>query len=128
MNKKKYWILAMIPVGLLLGVCLGFIIQVCILAVMDDTYFYMAMKIFALLFFGLIVIVFIMALLGKIESKPFHIKLSSDKKVATNTPSELEKCANCGRDIGRLEKTHVFKDNTVCAECYPRLKSQEQKA
>lgn len=126
MNKKKYWILAMIPVGLLLGICLGLIIEICILGVTDDTYFYMATKLFALLFMGLIIILFIMALSGKIESKPFHIKLTSDKKITTNTPSESEKCANCGRVIGKLEKTCLFKDQAVCVECYQRLEKQEQ--
>ena len=34
----------------------------------------------------------------------------------------IEECANCGRTIGRLETAHVFKDQTVCAECFARLK------
>jgi predicted RNA-binding Zn-ribbon protein involved in translation (DUF1610 family) len=34
----------------------------------------------------------------------------------------LEECANCGRTIGRLETACVFKDQTVCADCYARLK------
>ncbi|MGD0785472.1 MAG: hypothetical protein ABR969_06640 [Sedimentisphaerales bacterium] len=64
-------------------------------------------------------------LTGKIKSEPFHIRITSDKKVTTNKLSELEKCANCGRDIGKLEKTHTFKENPVCAECYSILKNQE---
>ncbi len=95
----------------------------------EDTFIKLFMFFSILAFGGAIIggiVLAIMALLGKVESKPFHIKLTSDKKVTTNTPSELEKCANCGRDIGKLEKTHVFKDNTVCVDCYPRLKSQEQ--
>lgn len=37
----------------------------------------------------------------------------------------FEKCANCGKTIGRFEKRCVFKDNIVCAECHSRLKNQE---
>lgn len=97
---------------------------------MEDNFLDTFMLYFAcglMIFGGIGLVVFVvMAFLGKIESKPFHIKLTSDKKVTTNKLSGLEKCANCGRDIGKLEKTYVFKNSTICAECYPRLKSQEQ--
>jgi len=71
------------------------------------------------------VVLIVSLLTGKIESKPFHLKLTTDKKITTNQMSELEKCANCGRDIGKLEKACVFKDQIVCAECHQRLKNQE---
>lgn len=37
----------------------------------------------------------------------------------------LQECANCGRTIGRLEKSYVFEDHIVCSECYLKLKSQK---
>ena len=38
---------------------------------------------------------------------------------------EKEICANCDREIGKLEKAYVYEDNVVCLECYNRLKKQE---
>lgn len=37
----------------------------------------------------------------------------------------LQKCANCGATIGKIEKNYVFEDHVVCSECYQRLKNQE---
>jgi len=47
------------------------------------------------------------------------------KKDKSDKPTTLEKCANCGRNIGNLEKHYVFKDQIVCVECHQRLKNQE---
>jgi hypothetical protein len=38
--------------------------------------------------------------------------------------AEATKCVNCDHVIGNLEKTYVFTDKTVCAECYTKLKAQ----
>jgi len=35
---------------------------------------------------------------------------------------EMKVCANCEREIGRLEKTFLFNGSIVCFECYKRLK------
>lgn len=43
---------------------------------------------------------------------------------ADNKPG-LHKCANCGRTIGKLEKSYVFEDQTVCGDCHQRLESQK---
>lgn len=37
----------------------------------------------------------------------------------------LEKCANCDTIIGKLEKSYVFEDKTVCTYCYKKLNNQE---
>ena len=39
-----------------------------------------------------------------------------------------EVCANGGHRIGRLEQTHVYRDNVVCKLCYNRLKLTEETA
>jgi hypothetical protein len=33
----------------------------------------------------------------------------------------VEKCANCGRVIGKLETPMVWRDNVVCAVCHAKL-------
>jgi DNA-directed RNA polymerase subunit RPC12/RpoP len=35
--------------------------------------------------------------------------------------SSIEKCANCGKPIGKLETPHVLKDEIICADCHSRL-------
>lgn len=40
----------------------------------------------------------------------------------------MERCANCGRELGNLEVTHVHFDNTVCFECKQKLDKQAQDA
>lgn len=35
---------------------------------------------------------------------------------------KIKICANCEREIGKLEKTFLFNGNIVCFECYERLK------
>jgi hypothetical protein len=37
-------------------------------------------------------------------------------------PAETETCANCGQTIGQLEQAYVWKEQTVCAECFGRLR------
>jgi len=32
-----------------------------------------------------------------------------------------ETCANCDREIGRLEEAYLWKNTPVCAECYAKL-------
>ena len=36
-----------------------------------------------------------------------------------------ETCANCDRIVGRLEDVFVWKDSTVCSECYQRLSAAD---
>jgi membrane protein YdbS with pleckstrin-like domain len=38
----------------------------------------------------------------------------------------MEKCGNCGVEIGKLEAAYVWRDNPVCAACYRRLVDQAQ--
>ena len=54
-------------------------------------------------------------------------KLREHAEVARNADDVggLEKCANCGRAIGKLEKSYLFEDHVVCGECHQRLKSQK---
>ncbi len=45
-----------------------------------------------------------------------------------NTPktdsSMVLHCGNCGHEIGKLEKSYIYKGNIVCSECYTKLKNQ----
>lgn len=41
---------------------------------------------------------------------------------------EPQICANCDREIGRLEQTYVYEDNIICLECYNRLKKQAEES
>ena len=38
----------------------------------------------------------------------------------------LEKCANCGVLIGKLETAFVWKDEVVCGSCYARLRAGDE--
>lgn len=38
--------------------------------------------------------------------------------------SEIEICANCNREIGRLEQAYIYENNVVCLECYNKLTKQ----
>jgi hypothetical protein len=40
--------------------------------------------------------------------------------------SELDPCENCGHIIGKLEKSFVWKESVVCAECFQRLKQIDE--
>jgi hypothetical protein len=40
--------------------------------------------------------------------------------------SELDQCENCGHNIGKLEKSFVWKESVVCAECFQRLKQIDE--
>lgn len=42
----------------------------------------------------------------------------------TTSASELEKCANCGHVIGRLETPHIWQEQVVCAPCHRRLEEE----
>ncbi len=33
-------------------------------------------------------------------------------------------CANCGREVGKLEKAYVHEGHVVCSQCYLKLKQQ----
>ena len=35
----------------------------------------------------------------------------------------LERCGNCGREIGRMEQAHLFEGEVVCATCIKKLAS-----
>jgi hypothetical protein len=37
-------------------------------------------------------------------------------------PAEAETCVNCRRIIGQLEQAYLWKEHTVCTECYERLR------
>ena len=48
---------------------------------------------------------------------------SQEKPNATITKSPtVIKCENCGREIGKLEKSKVYEGRTVCLHCYAKLK------
>ena len=51
------------------------------------------------------------------------IRTELDSKISS-TP-KLETCENCGRTIGKLEKSYVFEGQTVCGQCHQRLESQK---
>lgn len=38
---------------------------------------------------------------------------------------KTEHCENCGRTIGKLETSHIYRDHILCAECNGRLRKQE---
>ena len=38
----------------------------------------------------------------------------------------LEKCANCGTEIGNLQSAWGWKSRAVCSACWHRLKSEER--
>jgi len=57
---------------------------------------------------------------GRPRVETFSPKISASNNV------QLKKCTNCGRAIGRLEKTCLFEDQAVCVECYQRLEKQGQ--
>jgi hypothetical protein len=48
-----------------------------------------------------------------------------DSMVDLDTPNETDKCANCGRAIGKLETPHVWKDAVVCGACRKILEQAE---
>ncbi len=50
------------------------------------------------------------------EDKP-EVKDSNDSIV------KLQECANCGKAIGKLEKTFTFQGHLVCEDCYTKLKN-----
>lgn len=54
-------------------------------------------------------------------------KLTNHKEVGTTSHDidDVQKCANCGRTIGKLEKTYLFESQTVCGECHQKLKNQQ---
>jgi hypothetical protein len=35
--------------------------------------------------------------------------------------STVDKCENCGREIGKLETAHLWQEHVLCGECYKRL-------
>lgn len=37
------------------------------------------------------------------------------------TQVDIESCANCGQTIGKLETPYIWRDNTVCGDCYARV-------
>ena len=51
------------------------------------------------------------------------IRTELDSKISS-TP-KLKTCENCGRTIGKLEKSYVFEGQTVCSECHQKLGSQK---
>lgn len=52
---------------------------------------------------------------------------SKEKTMPTSKPIETgqETCANCGRQIGRLEKPCVWEENVVCRACWQVLSADE---
>jgi len=50
------------------------------------------------------------------------IRTELDERIAT--APNLETCENCGRTIGKLEKSYVFEGQTVCGQCNQKLKNQ----
>lgn len=43
-------------------------------------------------------------------------------------PDPAERCANCGRAIGKLEAPAVWRENVVCDACHEILERQEHRA
>lgn len=60
----------------------------------------------------------------KFKTRTDELETTVNGSCKNKTPMKI--CENCRRTIGKLEKTYIFKNSTVCSECYPRLKSQEQ--
>ena len=63
------------------------------------------------------------------EAKEMAKKTKKSKSAETvvTENNHLKICANCEGTIGKLEKSYVFEQQTVCANCYNKLKEQEQK-
>ncbi len=55
----------------------------------------------------------------------FKLRECEEDPRNADNKSRLQKCANCGRTIGKLKKSYVFKYQIVCAECHQRLESQK---
>lgn len=79
----------------------------------------------------IIFIAIVIAVWSKHKQKEKETKESPVKEIVhrevtktTGTEAKLETCENCGRTIGKLEKSYVFEDHVVCCECHQRLKNQ----
>jgi hypothetical protein len=46
---------------------------------------------------------------------------SAGRHAKVGEAHQLRHCDNCGRLIGRLEKSHVWRGNLVCLDCYAHL-------
>ncbi len=55
----------------------------------------------------------------------YKLRHSEEGPPNANNKAGLKKCANCGRTIGKLEKSYVFEGQTVCGQCHQRLESQK---
>lgn len=56
----------------------------------------------------------------------FKLRESEESQPNTDDKGGLQKCANCGATIGKLEKSYLFEDHVVCGECHQKLKNQQQ--
>jgi hypothetical protein len=59
------------------------------------------------------------------QKDDFRNIVHTELEKAIGVTPKLEICENCGRAIGKLEKSYVFEEHRVCGECYQRLKSQK---
>jgi RecJ-like exonuclease len=55
----------------------------------------------------------------------FKLKESEESQPNADNKGGLQKCANCGETIGKLEKSYVFEDHVVCYKCHQILKIQK---
>ena len=55
----------------------------------------------------------------------FKLKESEESQPNADNKGGLQKCANCGATVGKLEKSYLFEDHTICHKCHQRLKSQD---
>ena len=39
---------------------------------------------------------------------------------------KTETCENCGKEIGKLEIAHIYRDHILCSECNGRLRKQDE--
>lgn len=55
----------------------------------------------------------------------FKLRESEESQANADDKGGLQKCANCGETIGKLEKSYLFEDHTICHKCHQRLENQK---
>jgi hypothetical protein len=94
-----------------------------------DNIFYL--NILSIIIGGVCIFIFIICL-GKAfkqekkkEMETVRNIIRSEFDARNASAPKMENCANCGKDIGKLEKRYMFENHLVCGECDQKLKNQK---